>query len=129
MKKVVIMFLMLGLVSCSNNDDGEAEDSLLNGQWTLTNISCFCGFPEEPNFEATQITFVSSENNIIVENSGEFEWFRTDGTYNYLGNGSRITLEDGRSYDFEISGNTLQLIFVDEPSIADDEVNFSFERN
>lgn len=102
---------------------------MLNGQWILTNISCFCGFPEEPNFKATQITFVSSENIIIVENSGEFEWFRTDGTYSYSGNGNRITLEDGRSYDFEISGNTLQLVFVDQPNISDDEVNFSLVRS
>ncbi len=128
MKKVLILFLILSVFSCSNNDD-EVEDSSLNGQWILTNISCFCGFPEEPNFEATLITFISSENNIVVENTGDFEWFRANGTYNYSGDGNQITLEDGRSYDFEISGNTLELIFVDEPNIADDEVNYSFVRN
>ncbi|WP_350293108.1 lipocalin family protein [uncultured Croceitalea sp.] len=127
MKKVLIVFFLIGFVSCS--DDNEVEDDSLNGLWTLTNVSCFCGFPDPPEFNLTQVTFVASNNEVIVLNTGSHVYFREDGTYSYSGNGNRITLENENSYDFEITGNTMQLIFVDQPGIADDEVTYSFIRN
>ncbi|WP_350289891.1 lipocalin family protein [uncultured Croceitalea sp.] len=127
MKKVLIVFFLIGFVSCS--DDNEVEDDSLNGFWTLTNVSCFCGFPDPPEFNLTQVNFVATNNEVIVLNTGSHVYFREDGTYSYSGNGNRITLENENSYDFEITGNTMQLIFVDQPGIADDEVTYSFIRN
>jgi len=117
--------LFFSIFSCSPDS---VEDEVLNGEWTLTNISCFCGFPDPPDFNMTQIQFLSSQNEVIVINNGESTYFREEGTYSYTGRGNRITFEDGQSFDFEISGSSLQLIFVDEPNIADDEVTYSFER-
>lgn len=128
MKKVLIVFFLIGLVSCSD-DANEVEDNSLNGEWTLTNVSCFCGFPDPPEFNLTQVNFVAANNELIVLNTGSQVYFREDGTYSYSGNGNRITLENENSYDFEVTGNTMQLIFVDQPGIADDEVTYSFIRN
>ncbi|GMN09850.1 hypothetical protein MTsPCn9_18930 [Croceitalea sp. MTPC9] len=128
MKKVLILFLLIGFASCSNNDD-EVEDGSLNGQWTLTNVICFCGFPDPPEFNLTQLTFVSTSNEVIVSNNGSYTYFREDGTYSYSGNDNQIIFENDQSFIFEINDNTLQLIFVDEPGIADDEVTYSFVRS
>jgi len=127
MKKILILFLVV-FSSCSNNDD-EVDDNSLNGEWTLTNVSCFCGFPDPPEFNLTQVNFNSDNNEVTVTNTGSQVYFREDGTYSYTGNGNRIRIEGDRSYDFEILGNTLELVFVDEPNIADDEVSYSFVRN
>ena len=128
MKKILVLLVALCFASCSN-DDNEVEDDLLNGEWTLTNVSCFCGFPDPPEFNLTQITFDAANNEIVVLNSGSQVYFRENGTYSYSGNNTRITFENGQSFDFEVSGNTMQLLFIDEPDIADDEVNYTFERN
>ncbi|TXN38083.1 lipocalin family protein [Flagellimonas hymeniacidonis] len=129
MKKLgVLLITVLLFTSCSSDDDTVA-DSGLNGTWTLTRVSCFCGFADPPEFDLTQLTFDADTNEIIVLNNGDQVYFRENGTYSYTGNGSRIRLEDGKFYDFEITGDTLSLVFVDEPMIADDEVSYSFVRN
>lgn len=127
MKKVLILFFIIGFASCFNNND-EVEGDSLNGQWTLTNVSCFCDFPDPPEFNLTQVTFVSVDNEVIVSNTGSQIYFRENGTYTYSQNNNRITFNNGDSYDFEITGNTMQLVFVDRPEIADDEVTYSFVR-
>ena len=131
MRKVLILLVSMWLVSCSNSDDDTAqlEDGELNGAWTLTDVSCFCGFPDPPEFELTTLTFNIESNEIEVLNEGGFMYFRENGTYSYISEGNRITVEDGRSYDFEVTGNTLSLQFVDEPFLADDEILYSLVRN
>ena len=44
----------------------------LEGKWILTNVSCFCVFGENPDFNGHKLTF---ENNVLmVENTGEFKF-------------------------------------------------------
>lgn len=128
MKKILVVLFLVGFASCSSNDD-EVEDDSLNGQWMLTNVSCFCGFPNPPEFNLTQVTFVSANNELIVLNSGSQVYFRENGTYSYSGNDNQITFENDQSFVFEITDDTMQLIFLDQPEISDDEVTFSFVRN
>ena len=128
MKKALILFLIIGFASCSNNND-EVEADSLNGKWTLTKVSCFCGFPNPPEFNLTQVTFVIVNNEIIVSNTGSQVYFRESGTYTYSQNDNRITFNNGEDFDIDIKGDTLQLVFVDRPEIADDEVTYSFVRN
>ncbi len=128
MKKVLVSLFVVFLVSCSNDGD-RLEDSVLNGQWTLTNVSCFCGFPDPPEFNLTQVTFVAASNQIIVSNNGSQVYFREDGTYPYTGTDNQITFENNRTFTFDINGDRLDLVFVDNPQIADDEVTYSFVRN
>nr|WP_298996910.1 hypothetical protein [uncultured Allomuricauda sp.] len=128
MKKCFLLLLIFWTVSCSD-DDSNPENATLDGEWTLTNVSCFCGFPDLPEFESTTVLFDVESDEITVSHTGSFEYFRPNGTYSYSVSGSEIRMMDGRSYEFDISENTLFLRFVDEPTIADDEILYTFIRN
>ena len=129
MKKTLIVLLLVAFVSCTSNDDSTPPVSALVGEWTLANVSCFCAFPDPPNFNLTTVTFSNTTNEMTVLNRGNQVYFRENGTYTYSGNDTRITFEDGQAFDIELNGEKLLLIFVDSPEIADDEVNYSFVKN
>ena len=130
MKNYLILLLTLLIIGCSDDDTPQIQDTGLNGSWTLTNVICFCGFPDPPGFEQTQLNFDLANAQIRVDRSGTgLEYFRPVGTYNFLGTDNTITLEDGRAYTYTIEGNVLRLDFVDEPQIADDEITFLLSRN
>ncbi|MFS4454698.1 lipocalin family protein [Maribacter sp. 2304DJ31-5] len=125
MKKSVFTLLTILCISCSKE---ELKDTTLQGEWVLDNVVCFCGFGPDYDFSSTTITFNTNENKISIRNSGEFTFLRDTGTYSYTGEGNRITMDNERFYVFDVEDNTLTLIFVDEPNIADDEVTYSFIR-
>ncbi|MFD2586469.1 lipocalin family protein [Croceitalea marina] len=130
MKKILIVLLTIAFMSCtSNDDDSELLNSALVGEWTLASVSCFCAFPDPPNFNLTTVTFSSTTNEMSVLNSGNEVYFREDGTYTFSGDDTRITFQNGQSFDIEIREDRLLLVFVDSPEIADDEVSYSFVRN
>ena len=125
MKKIyTALFLTFLLVSCSNdNDDGVSTD--LEGKWTLTNVSCFCAFGNNPDFSGHKITFVG--NNLEVGNTGEFK-FLIDAAGAYTTQGNVITLKNGRQYTYVVKTDVLELTFVDNPQIADDEIFMVYKR-
>lgn len=125
MKKISCIFFVFLLCACSKN---EPEDNALEGSWVLTNVICFCGFGEDYDFSTTTLVFDASKNQLTIENNGEYEFIRESGTYSYTGNSDQIRLDNGNSYTFKIEGSTLQLFYIDEPNIADDEVTYQFKR-
>lgn len=127
MKRILILCLLCCFLSCS--EDKQDFDAELNGSWTLTNVSCFCGFSDPPEFDLTQITFVEITNEIIVINGGDQVYFRENGVYSYSDRVDSIRIEDGRTYTFTVTDDILQLVFVDEPNIADDEISYTFIKN
>ena len=129
MKRLRVLFLLIFVFACSDDDGAEVIDIALNGQWILTNVSCFCVFPDPVDFDLTTLDFVAERNIVTVSHGGDSSYFREEGTYLYSIEGNRIIMDDGRSYDYEISENTLSLQFVDEPNIADDEIGYSLIRN
>ncbi|MEM8846731.1 MAG: hypothetical protein AAGD17_06485 [Bacteroidota bacterium] len=129
MKKALVLFLSIYTLACSNDDTNESGDNALGGDWTLTNVVCFCGFPDTPEFELTTLTFNTNRKEVEVLSAGSFMYFKDNGIYPYTEEGNRITLQDGSAYDFTISGNTLTLEFVDERFIADDEILYTLTRN
>ncbi len=125
MKKIcAALFLTFLLVSCSsdNNDD---PNTPLEGKWTLTNVSCFCGFGNNPDFSGHKLTFVG--NNLEVENTGEFK-FLIDAAGAYTAQGNVITFKNGRQYTYIVKTDILELTFVDNPQIADDEIFMAYKR-
>lgn len=128
MKRIlVLVVLTILLSSCSiDNDDDDGIRTELEGKWTLTNVSCFCGFGDNPDFSGHKLIFEG--NDLEVENTGEFK-FLTDaaGTYTTLGN--VITLKNGRQYTYAVKTNVLELTFVDNPQIADDEIFLAYIRD
>ncbi|MGI9552643.1 MAG: lipocalin family protein [Aurantibacter sp.] len=118
-----IFFISILLLSCAKDND-DVINTELEGKWTLTHVSCFCGFGENPDFSGHKITFNGSMLN--VENTGEFQ-FLTDATGSYTVDGNVITLKNGRQYTYVIKEDKLQLTFVDNPQIADDELFLEYE--
>lgn len=101
------------------------HDSELDGRWTLTNVSCFCYFGDDPDFSTHKLIFEG--NNLKVENSGEFNFF-TNEAGNYTVQGNLITFNNGQQYTYVVKPGVLELTFVDEPGIADDEIFFAYKQ-
>lgn len=129
MKTFYLCLFTLLLFACSNSDEGVVDNMGLEGKWTLTNVSCFCGFDENTDFTLTSLTFNTEANEVEVLNEGDLTFFRENGTYTYAGEGNTLSFENGREYTFAIENNTLQLNYVDVPMIADDEISYSFVRD
>ena len=130
MRNYIVLLFALLIVACSDDDTPQIQSTGLNGSWTLTNVICFCGFPDPPAFEQTQLTIDVANGEIQVDRTGMgLEYFRPVGTYTFVGTENTITLDDGRAYTYTIEGNVLRLDFVDEPQLADDEITFLLSRN
>lgn len=126
MKRIIFLLVIAALmVSCSKDND-DVLNTELDGKWVLFNVSCYCGFGDNPDFSSHKITF--NEGNVNVENSGEFQ-FLIDATGVYTVKGNLITLKNGQKYTYAIKSNTLELTFVDVPGIADDELFLEYSRN
>lgn len=122
MKRLFIVLLMAVMVVACSKDD---HDSELDGRWTLTNVSCFCYFGDDPDFSTHKLVFEG--NNLKVENSGEFNFF-TNEAGNYTVQGNLITFNNGQQYTYVVNPGVLELTFVDEPGIADDEIFFAYKQ-
>ncbi|MBM1105607.1 hypothetical protein JQC67_05575 [Aurantibacter crassamenti] len=125
MKRVAAIFvLFIALNSCTKDND-DVVHTELEGSWVLANASCFCAFGENPDFSTHEINFKGSV--LIVQNSGEFQFLKdTAGSYSVDGN--VITLKNGAQYKYVIKDKTLELTFVDNPDIADDELLLTYEK-
>jgi hypothetical protein len=132
MKNILLVLVALMVVSCSNDEGAigpDPDDEALEGQWTLNNVSCFCAFEEGIDFSTTKISFDTKNNELQVLQSGDSTFFKEAGFYKYNGEGTRIEFPDGDAYTFYVKGDAvLQLVYEDNPDIADDEISYSFER-
>ena len=120
----ILLFALL-FVSCSKDND-DIINVELEGRWTLTNALCFCGFEPNTDFSTHKITFEKS--NLTVANSGNLQ-FLNGASGNYTVDGNLITLKNGNQYKYVVKGNILELTFVDEPGIADDELFLIYEKS
>jgi len=118
-----ILGLIVVFASCTKDND-DIINTELEGKWTLTNASCFCYFGENPDFSNHTINFNGSVLN--VENSGDVQ-FLSNESGDYTVDGNVITLKSGRQYTYVIQGDKLELTFVDNPDIADDEMFLEYE--
>lgn len=125
MKRIVFVLFMIVFISSCTKDNDDDLKSDLDGKWTLTKVSCFCWFGENPDFSGHKIMFDGSI--LKVENSGELE-FLTNAVGAYSLQGNVITLINGQQYTYIVKLYALELTFVDEPGIADDEVFMEYKR-
>lgn len=126
MKRItIILLVVLTLASCTKDND-DVVNTELEGKWILTNASCFCGFGEDPDFSTHKITFEGSKLN--VENSGEYQ-FLTNAEGSYTVQGNVITIESGVQYTYVVKEDRLELTFVDNPELADDELFLEYLKN
>ncbi len=126
MKRILVLVVLTAFLSSCSNDNDDGISTEFEGKWTLTNVSCFCGFGNNPDFSGHKITFVG--NNLEVENTGEFKFLSdADGAYTVQGN--LITFQNDRQYTYVVKTDELELTFVDNPQIADDEIFLAYQRD
>ncbi len=127
MKRFFLLILVL-VFSCETSDDQVILDYQVEGEWMLTEISCFCAFDPEIDFTETRLLFDVDTSSVTVINDGNNQLFKESGIYKYGGQNNIISFPDETSYQFEVKGSQLSLIYLDEPNIADDEVAYYFRR-
>lgn len=127
MKRFFLLILVL-VFSCETSDDQVILDNQLEGEWMLTEISCFCAFDPEIDFTETRLLFDVDTSSVTVINDGNYQLFKESGIYKYGGQNNILSFPDETSYQFEVKRSQLSLIYLDDPNIADDEVAYYFKR-
>ena len=120
--------MLVFLISCDSDNDPVIQDNGLNGEWILQEVSCFCAFDANVDFSETRLIFEIDTNTLTVINEGTDRFFKESGEYRYDGQNNILDFTDNTSYQFEVTGNQLTLVYLDNPEIADDEVVYSFRR-
>lgn len=115
------------LMGCEGD---EIDSSVLEGQWILQNISCFCYFGEEPKFDQHYIWFFPDKGLMVANGNGAAATFKEPGqVYSYTIKDQLLGFnDDSRKYAIEINQNQLSLRYIDNPQIADDEITYIFTR-
>jgi len=128
MKKLAFLFFVGVLFSCEKSNDSSPTPEGLNGTWELQSASCFCFFPDDFDFGAHKIDINSNDGVLTIENSSETSFIAEAGSYDFLVRSGNIVIRNTWEFTFEIKGDTLTLIFVDNPEIADDEISLTYKR-
>ncbi|UII78152.1 hypothetical protein [Flagellimonas sp. CMM7] len=127
MKKVGFLFVLVLVLNSCFSDDDYVVDAALNSTWILNRASCFCFFDDNFDFSAHTLTFDSSEQRVTVQNSDDTRFIADSGTYTFTNNGNTINI-NGKRYAYTIRGSTLELTFLDNPDIADDEITLFYSK-
>ncbi|MEO0527241.1 MAG: hypothetical protein AAFZ89_08450 [Bacteroidota bacterium] len=135
MKKSPLFYIICALLmaACSNDDNSATTPftSSLQGAWTLNNVICFCFFEDDFEFNAHQLTFDTSNNTVTVANGANGNFIISPGVYDFTEDQGVLTIDNNEDlmYSYQIEGDELTLVFVDEINIADDEVTLIYDRN
>ena len=129
MNRFLGLMILVFLISCDSDNDTIIQDTGLNGEWILQEVSCFCAFDAQVDFSQTRLIFETDANILTVINEGTDRFFKEAGEYQYGGQNNILDFTDNTSYQFEVSGNQLTLVYLDNPNIADDEVAYFFSRS
>lgn len=128
MRVKLLALLSLVLFACNTDDEPVIADAVLEGEWKLSQVICYCGFEPNADFSLTTVVFDTDRSLVIVNHEGEYTFFREAGEHFYGGQGDRIGFADDTVYRFEVERSLLTLTFQDSPQIADDEVTYVFKR-
>ena len=124
-----MLLLSAVFLSACSNDDSPKIDGQLSGTWMLTNISCFCGFDSETNFNDFTLRFKDSENRVVVQNPREdYFYIANSGTYNYTLTDDTLKINGSDDFKYIVDGDILILTRVDDPQIADDELDLTYKK-
>lgn len=125
----ICLFVLTIFLSCEKLEEVSSippSTSELQGKWELQSASCFCFFPDDFDFGAHNLTFSTTANEVIIENSDDTFFVTGAGTYPVVIENNRITIKDSIAYTYRIAGDTLTTNFVDNPQIADDEISLTY---
>ena len=130
-KGVVILFFTSSLSSClKENDVSNAQIEKLEGRWQLQQVSCFCYF-EDYDFTVNELWISAKSSVILSRNQNGQPLGITDNeivTPIRVRNKELTDLISNRSYTFDLDADVLNIHYIDNPQIADDEISYSFRR-
>jgi len=79
MKKLILLFAFIGLISCSDDDLKPVD---ISGEWKMT---AYLGFvPELPQIEKGSVVWNIDKKNISMSNKSEHAYVSQEGTFSYL---------------------------------------------
>ena len=116
------------LLSCTKKSPVELPE--LEGQWILTNVSCFCYF-DDYDFTTNQLWFFPEEEKLLSKGpiGNSFSISDLNDPTGYTLKDSILSMKGSKNeYHIELKGNQLSLSYIDNPQIADDEIWYYFEK-
>jgi len=131
LKGVVIFLFTTSLSSClKENDLSNSQIDELEGRWQLQQVSCFCYFGDF-DFTPNEL-WISAKSRVMLSRNqiGEPIGITNNEivTPIRVRNNELTDLISNRSYTYEVMGDRLNIHYIDNPQIADDEISYSFRR-
>ncbi len=131
LKGVVILVFITSLSSClKENNLSNSQIDELEGRWQLQQVSCFCYF-EDYDFTVNELWISAKSSVILSRNQNGQPLGITDNeivTPIRVRNKELTDLISNRSYTFDLAADVLNIHYIDNPQIADDEISYSFRR-
>jgi hypothetical protein len=131
LKRLLIFFVAIILASClKENNLSNSQIGALEGRWQLESVSCFCYF-EDYDFTVNELWISAKASIIISRNQNGQPLGVTDNeivTPVDVRNNELRDLISNRSYTFEVMDDRLDIHYIDNPQIADDEISYFFKR-
>ena len=128
---VVLLLFTTSLSSClKENDLSNYQIDELEGRWQLQQVSCFCYF-EDYDFTTNQLWISAKSSVMLSRNQNGQPLGITDNeivTPIRVRNNEFTDLISNRNYTFDLDTDILNIHFIDNPQIADDEISYSFRR-
>ncbi len=130
-KGAVIFVFTTSLSSClKENDLSNSQIDELEGRWQLQQVSCFCYF-EDYDFTVNELWISAKSSVMLSRNQNGQPLGITDNeivTPIRVRNNELTDLISNRSYTFDFDANVLNIHYIDNPQIADDEISYSYRR-
>ncbi len=130
-KGVVILVFITSLSSClKENDLSNSQIDELEGRWQLQQVSCFCYF-EDYDFTVNELWISAKSSVMLSRNQNGQPLGITDNeivTPIRVRNNELTDLISNRSYTFDLDADVLNIHYIDNPQIADDEISYSYRR-
>lgn len=131
LKRLLIFFVAIILASClKENNVSNSQIGALEGRWQLESVSCFCYF-EDYDFTVNEL-WISAKASIIISRNQNGQPL---GVTDYeivtpvdVRNNELRDLISNRSYTFKVMDDRLDIHYIDNPQIADDEISYFFKR-
>ena len=131
-KGVLILVFTTSLSSClKENDLSNSQIDELEGRWQLQQVSCFCYF-EDYDFTVNELWISAKSSVVLSRNQNGQPLGITDNeivTPIRVRNKELTDLISNRSYTFDLDADVLNIHYIDNPQIADDEISYSFRRS
>lgn len=130
MKKLILLFAFIGLISCTSEENFERAD--ISGEWKMT---AYLGFvPELPQIEKGSVVWNIDATNITMTNNSEHAYVSEEGTFGYLWINAETILvnypEFPGYYKINLSDNKLRLTRTVQPGTPEisDQPVLEFEK-